>query len=145
MAVEVPQTRANHTRLDPGFHFVLTPILLVLVIWCLVHVIRHPSTEAVILLLLSAMVLLAAFKARQYAAKVQDRVIRLEERLRLASLSPSTGPMLCAQLTESQFVALRFASDVELPVLAERAVREKLSRKQIKEAIQNWRPDHWRV
>lgn len=145
MAEKVPQTRSNHTRNDPPFHFVLLPLLLLLLIWSMVHVVRHPSTEGVVLLLLTAMLLLTALKARQYAAKVQDRVIRLEERLRLAMLLPDSGRALGEQLTESQFIALRFASDAEFPALAERAAREKLSTRQIKEAIQKWRPDYWRV
>src|SRR5579875_3589975 len=118
MAEKIPQTRANHVRQDPSFHFVLLPVLLVLLIWSVVHVIKHAGTEAIVLMLLIAMSLLAALKTRQYAAKVQDRVIRLEERLRLAALLPDQGTALALQLTEPQLVALRFASDAEFPALA---------------------------
>jgi hypothetical protein len=145
MAEKTPQTRGNHTRIDPSFHYVLLPVLLFIVIWAALHAARHAGTEAIVLLLLAAMALLSALKTRQYAAKVQDRVIRLEERLRLAALLPAEAPDLSAKLTERQFVALRFASDAEFPALAQRAARENLSGQQIKDAIQNWRPDYWRI
>jgi hypothetical protein len=76
---------------------------------------------------------------------VQDRVIRLEEQLRLVSLLPEPLRSRVPELTPGQLVGLRFASDAELPGLAERALSEKLSKEDIKKAIQNWRPDYLRV
>jgi hypothetical protein len=97
------------------------------------------------LILLATALLVAVFKIRLYAVKVQDRVIRLEEQLRLMQLLPEPLRKRIPELTVSQLCGLRFASDAELPKLAERALNEKLSRADIKKSIQNWRPDYWRV
>ncbi len=139
------QTRSNHTRLDPTFHLFLIPVAFLLFIWTIVHVIRHPGTDAAILAIAVFLILFTAFKARLYSLKVQDRVIRLEERLRLATYLPDSVRSRIPELSESQLVALRFAPDAELPALAERALNEKLTNKQIKDAIRNWRGDYWRV
>jgi len=82
---------------------------------------------------------------RAYPLKVQDRVIRLEERLRLQALAPAEWHAQIYRLTEDQLIGLRFASDDEVVALAKQALEENLTRKQIKERIKNWRPDNWRV
>jgi len=84
-------------------------------------------------------------KVRTYALSNQDRIIRLEEQLRLADLLPESKLALVDQVALRQYIALRFASDVELPALAARAVAENLTEKQIKEAIKTWRPDNHRI
>lgn len=145
MAETTPQTYKNHARLDPGFHFVLTALVLVSLGLSIFLLVRHPGLDSVLLVLLVVALLVVAAKTRGYALKVQDRVIRLEERLRLSLLLPASDKGRIPELTESQLIALRFASDDELPGLAMRAVNEGLTSKQIKMAIESWRPDRFRV
>ena len=152
MAETKPQTLANHTRWDPPFHFFIVPIMLLGVIFAFIHFFAHLShadfrdnMHAILLILLALALMTWVLKTRLYALKVQDRVIRLEERLRLMQLLPEPLRSRIPELTEGQLIGLRFASDAEVPKLAERALNEKLSRGDIKKAIQNWRPDYWRV
>jgi Family of unknown function (DUF6526) len=142
---EKPQSKENHTKVDPAFHYVLMPALALLLVWTAVRLIRNPGATTATLLILVILMILMAFRFRPYALKVQDRVIRLEERLRLSLLLPENLRPRIPELTERQLIALRFASDAELPALVERALRENLAPKQIKDAIQTWRPDYWRV
>jgi len=88
---------------------------------------------------------IALFKLRSYPLKVQDRVIRLEERIRLQALAPSEWHTQIYKLTEDQLIGLRFAADDEVVELAKQALEHNLTRKQIKERIKSWRPDNWRV
>ena len=145
MAENSPQDLASHRRLDPPFHFFLLPLLLIVWIASPVFLARHPGWEHLWGLLLVTGLALTAFKARMYAIKVQDRVIRLEQRLRLAALLPEALRSQIAKLSESQLIALRFASDEEVPALAERALSENLSRADIKKLIKDWQLDSWRV
>jgi hypothetical protein len=152
MAEKKPQTFANHTRLDPLFHLFVLPVFVFGLILALVHFFAHIThgsifdhIHAFLLILLALALVLLVLKTRLYPLKVQDRVIRLEERLRLTTLLLEPWRSRIPELTEGQLVALRFASDAEVPKLAERALTEKLSPADIKKAIQNWRPDYWRV
>ncbi len=152
MAEKKPQTFASHTRFDPLFHFFLLPVFGLGLLLSLVHFFAHLSHSdfrdnfhAFLLILLASALLGAVLKIRLYAIKVQDRVIRLEERLRLTQLLSEPLRSRIPELTEDQLCGLRFASDGEVSKLTERALNEKLSRKQIKQAIQSWRPDYWRV
>ncbi len=145
MAEKKLQTFANHTRRDPLFHFLALPIFVIAVVVGIVHFIWHPSLHTGAFFVLSVAALVAVIKSRLSALKVQDRVIRLEERLRLGSLLSEPLRSRIPELTEGQLVALRFASDAEAPKLVERALSEKLAPADIKKAIQNWRPDYWRV
>jgi hypothetical protein len=145
MAEKKPQTFANHVRWDPLFHFVALPVFALLPIVAAVHFVWRPSLHSGFLFVAAVAAAIAVTKLRLYTIKVQDRVIRLEERMRLASLLPEPLRSRISELTMGQLVALRFASDAEVPKLAERAISEKLSPADIKKAIQTWRPDYWRV
>jgi hypothetical protein len=140
-----PQSFANHARLDPAFHFVLAPMAVAAVVLSVNAFVHHRGLHATLWVLLAAALLLNTLKTRSYALKVQDRVIRLEERLRLSLLLPEAVKPRIAELTESQLIGLRFASDGELPALAMRALNEGLTSKQIKSSIQSWRPDTFRI
>jgi hypothetical protein len=139
------QTFTSHTRFDPLFHFFALPVFLLAALAALVHFIWHPGWHSAAFFVVSVAAAVAVVKERLYALRVQDRVIRLEERLRLAALLPENLRSRIPELTESQLIALRFASDGELAKLAERALNEKLTKVEIKKAIQVWRPDYWRV
>ena len=145
MANATPQSFANHARLDPPFHFVLAPIGLAVIILSIILLVRQPGMGSILGVLLSVGFLMIASKARSYALKVQDRVIRLEEQLRLTMLLPETARPRITEFSEPQLIALRFASDAELPALAMRALNEGLTKKQIKTSIQTWRADYFRV
>jgi hypothetical protein len=145
MANATTQSFANHARLDPPFHYVLAPIALAAIVLSIILLVRQPGMGSILGVLLSVGLFMLGAKARSYALKAQDRVIRLEERLRLSMLLPETARMRIAELTEPQLIALRFASDAELPALAMRALNEGLTSKQIKSSIQSWRADYFRV
>ena len=152
MSEKTPQIFANHTRLDPLFHFFVLPVFGLALLMALIHFFAHLTTgglmfnvHSILLIVLAAALLSLVFKVRLYSLKVQDRVIRLEERLRLMQLLPEPLRSRIPELTEDQLIALRFASDGEIPKLVERTLNEKLSRTDIKKAIETWRPDYWRV
>ncbi|SDE79187.1 DUF6526 family protein [Terriglobus roseus] len=138
--MSAPQNYQNHGRVDPKFHFFTIPLALFCFIASIFHVWKQPTPPNILLVPVTFVLFMTAGIARMYALQVQDRLIRLEESLRMERLGVSS-----AGLTIRQFVALRFASDAELPALTERARAEKLSGKQIKQAIVNWRADYERV
>jgi hypothetical protein len=143
-----PQSFKNHTRFDPQFHFVLIPLLLLNLIFAIYATIHSwPGYMHTHLwwIVMAIVFLGMAGLSRGYALKNQDRLIRLEEQLRLADLLDDNQLGLIEALTVDQFVGLRFASDAEVAALAQRAVIENLDRKQIKQAIINWRPDNHRI
>ena len=139
------QSFENHTRWDPWYHFFLSPIALLNVLFWGMKMVRETSVDTTWNFVVSLALVAAVFKLRLNALKVQDRVIRLEEKLRLAQLSGGEDLSWSEALNEDQWIGLRFASDADMPALARRAVNEKLEQDQIKEAIQQWRPDNYRV
>jgi hypothetical protein len=146
MAEQTPQTYANHARFHPPFHFFLAPGSIVLLILTIVNVVRHyQRLDAWTLLLMGLLFFLAVFLLRSNPLRAQDRIIRLEERLRLQALLSAELASRINDLTESQLIALRFASDNEVPGLVAKALAEKMQSKDIKKAIVTWRADNFRV
>jgi Family of unknown function (DUF6526) len=136
---------ANHTRFDTPFHFFIVPVFAISLIVTIVHLVMHPGVHSAWIVIFMLAATTAILKMRLYALRVQDRVIRLEERLRLAILLDEPLRTRVGELSESQLIGVRFASDAELPALAAKALAEKLSRADIKKAAGQWTPDYWRV
>jgi hypothetical protein len=139
------QTLANHAKIDPWFHYFLAPVLLICFIASIVFLFHGVNALHIWLVVFSLAALLLCFRSRIYSLKVQDRIIRLEEQLRLSALLPDALRPRIRDLSERQLIALRFAADDEIPSLVEKILRENLDPKAIKKAINNWRPDYWRV
>jgi hypothetical protein len=139
------QSLSNHARFDPLYHFFILVVYLANLVYAGIHLHRQQTISAWWYLALSLAAIVPILKLRSYPLKVQDRVIRLEERLRLQALAPPAWHAQIYRLSESQLIALRFAADDEVVELAKQALEHNLTRKQIKERIKNWRPDGWRV
>ena len=140
------QNYQNHVRLYPLVHFFLTPILLFNFLWQAVRLYQETTWDRAENLLMAVAFIALSIAARLQALKAQDRVIRLEETLRYKEILPPELFNQAANLRTEQVIALRFASDAELPELARRALcGEFKNSKEIKLAIQNWRGDYLRV
>lgn len=141
------QSYSNHIKFVPLFHFFALPVLVINFFWSCFRVWRmHFSIESIFGVVVAAALVGALFCARLFALAVQDRVIRLEERLRFERLLAADLTTRFDEFTIAQLVSLRFASDVELPELARKVLGEKLQdRKQIKQMVKNWRADYLRA
>ena len=141
MSNETPQTYANHAYRATAWNvtWLITVIALLLLIW---RAVVEPSWRALALALLAVSVFLTVSLLRVFALRLQNRIIRLEMQVRLASLGRSD---VLGRVTLPQVIALRFASDAELPALADRAHDEGLTPKQIKQAIRDWQGDYLRT
>src|SRR5258708_36177737 len=127
MSERKPQNFANHGRYDPWFHFFLLPLAALTFFACVYLLIRHPhSVVHHVLVVVTLILLMTVVKMRNYSLKVQDRMIRLEERVRLAALLPEALRPRIPELTERQLIALRFASDDEIVALVEKTLNENL-------------------
>ena len=136
------QNFENHAKMVPMFHQVALPLLAINLGWSVYRLVRHVSGETVVSLLLAVAIILVALFARMFALTVQDRVIRLEMRLRLQQVLPADLRGRIPDFTVGQLVSLRFASDAELPALARKVLDEKVTdRKAIKKLIRDWQPD----
>ncbi len=139
------QNYKNHVRFDPLYHFVLVPVVCVNVGIAVSRAAQRPGWESAWVLVMALLLVLLVLKLRLYSLRVQDRLIRLEETLRMQRVLPEELRGRIGELTPPQFVGLRFASDGELAGLVKRALEEKLELKEIKKAVVSWRADEFRV
>jgi len=141
------QNLRNHSKVVPIFHFFAIPVFIINFIWSLVRLRTLEFTFAGVFgVIFAAALVILVFEARLFALAVQDRVIRLEERLRYKQVLPADLQARVCELTINQIVALRFACDAELPELMRKVLDEKLTaRKPIKQLIKTWRPDYQRA
>ena len=140
------QTYKNHLRWLPAFHFFVLPVLLLNVLNEVRRAWRYPSEGSLFVVVVAAALFTLAFLSRSQAVTVQDRVIRLEMRLRLQQILPPELRTRIQDLTHRQLVALRFASDAELPELVREILDGKLTTvKEIKLRVKNWQSDWLRA
>ncbi len=140
------QNYQNHTRWHVPQHFILMPILLVNLIFAVVRLVQYPNIDRAEFLLLAIGLMLMSFLVRTNALRVQDRLIRLEEKLRYEKVLPPNLLNQIDKLNVGQINALRFATDAELPELMRRVLDGEFAKNgEIKQAIVNWRGDYLRV
>lgn len=140
------QNFANHARFNPLYHFVAIPILLINIVVATIGAVRQPSLASVWGVVVALGVGIGIAVARSQALTAQDRIIRLEERQRLRSLLPAEDHAAIDKLRVRDVIALRFASDSEVPALFRRVATGEFTKpREIKQAVKDWRPDHLRV
>ena len=141
------QNLKNHGKYVPSYHFFALPVFRINFVWSLLRLRSLGFSFAGIFgVFLAAALVVLALQARFFALAAQDRLIRLEERLRYERVLPEELRWRAEELTVDQFVSLRFASDDELPALMKKVLDEKVtSRKSIKQMIKSWRPDYLRA
>lgn len=143
---ESTQNYQNHAKLVPLYHYVLTAILLINFLAMAYHAVREPDMYHLWAVVMAAALIMIALFARVFALKAQDRVIRLEERLRMRELLPADLKSRIQDFTADQLVALRFASDAELPELAATVLRDNIQKRDaIKKMVKTWRADEHRL
>ena len=140
------QSFESHRRYIPIYHFVLLPILILNVVAQVLYFLKYHTPYKLFMIVVALALALIPFSLRAMIARVQDRVIRLEERLRLSNLLPAGMHARINDLTPGQLVGLRFAPDDEVVALAQRCMSGELTKgEQIKKEIKNWRPDNLRA
>ncbi|MFI5311492.1 MAG: DUF6526 family protein [Gemmatimonadales bacterium] len=146
MAAERPQDLKNHRRWLPPFHFFALPVMLANVVATIWHVVRHPSPWGYWQVVVAFALFTAVLMSRVMVSVVQDRVIRLEMRLRLRDVLPAALAARITDLTPKQLVGLRFACDAELPALVERCLAGELKNDEaVKKVVKTWQPDWLRA
>jgi hypothetical protein len=142
------QNFKNHIRFYPPHHFVLLPLLAFAIFLSAYHIFQLPNQHVFFVWITLALIFIfavAVMMRQHYALNNQDRIVRLEMRLRYYELTGQRFLQKEQQLSFKQLAALRFASDEELLLLIDKAIAEKLSPKEIKQSIRNWQPDYMRV
>ncbi len=143
---ESTQNYKNHAKFVPMYHYVLTAILLFNFVAMVYHAFEDPNMFHLWAAVMAGALIMIALFARVFALKAQDRVIRLEERLRMRELLPADLKGRIQEFTTDQLIALRFASDAELPELAATVLRDNIqARDAIKKMVKDWRADEQRV
>lgn len=140
------QTFANHARFNPWYHFVAIPILIINIVVATMSAVRAPGLATVWGVIVALGIGIGIAVARSQVLTVQNRIIRLEERQRLRSLLPAEDHAAIDELRVGDVIALRFAADSEVPALFRRVVTGEFAKpREIKQAVQEWRPDHLRA
>lgn len=152
MSKRQPQSYANHRKFVPGYHFVAFGILVVNLVWALYRLfwdypgLEMPLFDRILGVAVAFALLLVLYYARIFPLKAQDRVIRLEEMLRMERVLPDDLKPRIRDLRPSHFIALRFACDEQLPELCREILAGRLNqRSEIKKRVQVWREDHFRL
>ena len=146
MSTEPTQSFANHARMVPGFHYVTGTLVLVYLGWTVWNAMTTRGLNEHFQLLGACALLGTAWYARSFPLKAQDRIIRLEEQLRLSRLLPEDLRLRIDELSARQLIALRFASDAEVAELVRWVLTDKVTdNKLIKQRIKSWRADFHRV
>ena len=140
------QNFANHARSVAPYHYVAFPILLVNFVWAVVGLVGEISFDALLNVLVAVALIIVALFARVFPLKAQDRVIRLEMRLRMRELLPEDLQGRINDFTATQMTGLRFAGDAELPDLARKVLDENITTAvPIKKLVKDWQADYCRV
>jgi len=146
MAADTPQNLANHARILPAYHYVAFPLFAIYFFYAIYELVVNPGLATVMGLALAVALVLLFVLARTMALTVQNRVIRLEERLRMRALLPADLQGRIEEFSVKQLVALRFACDAELPALARTVLDNKIEdQKAIKQLVTQWRADYLRA
>ena len=146
MAQTATQSFENHARIVPPFHMGVFGVFTLNLGWSIYRLVRTPGADALVAMLVAGALIVLAFYTRRFALTVQDRVIRLEMQLRLRGLLPPDLQSRIPNLTHGQLIAMRFASDEELPDLCRTVLRDNVTRgSDIKKMIKNWKADHLRA
>lgn len=140
------QSFENHARWLPIYHFIASPVTAIAAVHLIVHAVQNPSTAHFLEALYAVAISAAVLSSRIMAITVQNRVIRLEMRLRLKEILPAALAARIHELTVRQLIALRFASDAEMPALVERTLKGEFAKpRDIKRAVTDWQPDYLRA